>query len=115
MQSREFNELEAHEVAHLLRAESSEVMLIDVRGPDEVTQGAIPGAHHVPLHLLPLKAQELAADKKLVFYCHSGRRSAQACTFMSGRGHGNVANLRGGILAWLHSGQPVARLIIAAA
>jgi rhodanese-related sulfurtransferase len=111
MQNWEFSEIDAHEVAQLLNSGSAEVMVIDVRGPEEVAQGAIPGAHHVPLHILPLKAAELSSDKQLVFYCHSGRRSAQACAFMSGRGHGNVVNLRGGILAWVRSGQPVARAI----
>jgi rhodanese-related sulfurtransferase len=109
MQSWEFNELEAHELAHMMQSQSPDVLLIDVRGHEEVAQGAIPGATHVPLHVLPLKAQELAEDKTLVFYCHSGRRSAQACAFMSGRGHGSVINLRGGILAWVRSGQPIAR------
>jgi rhodanese-related sulfurtransferase len=111
MQNWEFSEFEVHELAQLMQGQAQDMTLIDVRGPDEVAQGAIPGARHVPLHVLPLMAQELTADKTLVFYCHSGRRSAQACAFMSGRGHGNVNNLRGGILAWVRSGQPLARLL----
>lgn len=111
MQNWELSELEVHELADMMQAQAQDVMLVDVRGPEEVAHGAIPGARHVPLHVLPLMAGELAADKALVFYCHSGRRSAQACAFMSGRGHGNVINLRGGMLAWVRSGQPVARLL----
>ena len=52
---------------------------------------------------------ELQADPKVVFYCRSGARSAQACVYMNTQGREEVYNLRGGIIAWLRNGLPVTR------
>jgi rhodanese-related sulfurtransferase len=84
------------------------VTLIDVRTEMEVAQGKIDGATHIPLHLLPLRAEDLPKDQRVVFYCRSGARSSQACAFMLSKGHDQVYNLRGGILAWIGAGGPVA-------
>jgi len=62
------------------------VRLVDVRTGPEVSQGLIPGAHHVPLHLLPLRHRELEGDDALVLYCRSGARSAQAAMWLAGQG-----------------------------
>ncbi len=99
-------EIEAADL-HALMA-THEVLLVDVRRDDEVARGVVPGARHIPLHLLPLRLDELdESDRPLVFYCHSGMRSAQAGAFMSGKGHGNIYNLHGGILAWGKAGYPI--------
>lgn len=84
---------------HALREETS-ILLVDVRSDDEVARGIIAGAVHIPLHLLPLRAQDLEGETPLVFYCHSGIRSAQACSFMANQGRENLFNLRGGVLGW---------------
>lgn len=76
------------------------VTLVDVRTDEEAARGIIPGAQHIPLHLLPLRTEELMGETPLVFYCHSGIRSAQAGSFMASQGRENVFNLRGGVLAW---------------
>lgn len=91
---------------------SAELVLIDVRTPAEVARGAISGARHLPLHLLPLAEAELATekDKSLVFYCQSGARSAQACQFMLSRGYERVYNLRGGFMGWMQQGLPAATI-----
>ena len=101
-----YEDVEPLQLQELLQAE--EVLLIDVRTPTESARGGIPGARNIPLHLLPLRKQELSDDRTVVFYCQSGNRSAQACAFMAGQGRRNVFNLRGGILGWLQCGQPVA-------
>ena len=76
------------------------LILVDVRTDDEAALGIIHGALHIPLHLLPLRTQELEGDTPLVFYCHSGIRSAQASSFMASKARENVFNLRGGVLSW---------------
>lgn len=88
--------------------EHGRVNLIDVRTDAEVAQGMLEGASHIPLHLLPLKAQELDSGVPTVFYCRSGGRSAQACAFLAAKGIGNLHNLQGGIQAWVNSGFSVA-------
>lgn len=84
--------------------EKIEVQLVDVRTDAEIARGYIKGAICMPLHLLPLRLNELATDKTTVFYCQMGGRSAQAAAFASAQGLQGVANLQGGILAWAQSG-----------
>ncbi len=85
-------------------------VLIDVRTDAEVSRGGIEGAIHIPLHLLPMKVQDLPQDKPLVFYCQSGGRSAQACAFVASKGVEAVYNLQGGIIAWMRTGKPLAAI-----
>ena len=85
-------------------------VLVDVRTDQEVGRGIIPGARHIPLHLLPQRLAELGDAPVLIFYCQSGARSAQACAFVSGSGDREIYNLAGGILAWAGRGLPLANI-----
>ena len=87
-----------------------EVVLVDVRTDQEVSRGVIPGAKHIPLHLLPARFEEIEHARAVVFYCQSGARSAQASAFLSGKGWQEVYNLAGGMNAWVSKGMPVAAL-----
>jgi rhodanese-related sulfurtransferase len=87
--------------------------LIDVRTPAEMARGGIAGAEPLPLHLIPLKLDELTGgDEKIVLYCQSGARSAQACAFLAQHGVDEVYNLQGGIMAWAGSGRPLTELAL---
>lgn len=101
-----YKDVEPSQLKQLLT--SQDVLLVDVRTPTESARSSIPGAYNIPLHLLPLRKQDLPGDRTIVFYCQSGNRSAQACAFLVGQGWRNVCNLRGGIVGWLQHGQPVA-------
>jgi rhodanese-related sulfurtransferase len=81
-----------------------DVQLVDVRTDAEIARGRIKGAICMPLHLLPLRLNELATAKTTVFYCQMGGRSAQAAAFAAAQGLQGAANLQGGILAWVQSG-----------
>ena len=87
-----------------------DVVLVDVRTEQEVSRGVIPGARHIPLHLLPVRFEEIDRACAVVFYCQSGARSAQASAFLSGKGWQEVHNLAGGMNAWVGNGMPVAAL-----
>ena len=100
------NEVNADELHAMIT--NDDVVLVDVRSHAEVAQGVIPGASHLPLHLLPLQLNQLPRDKKVVFYCRTGARSAQACLYAANQGSENVINLRGGIVAWAREGREVA-------
>ncbi len=93
-----------------LATAKEDIHLIDVRTEGEVARGVIDGAIHIPLHLLPLRSEEIPQDRPVVIYCNSGARSAQACAFMSAKGFSNMHNLAGGILAWARSGKPLSAL-----
>ncbi len=101
-----FKEVDAHGLQQL-RA-SGEVEVIDVRTEAEFVRGSIEGARHIPLHMLPLVADQLPADKPVVFICQSGARSSQACAFMASRGYENVYNLQGGVIGWARAGLALA-------
>ena len=68
---------------------------IDVRTQDEFEQGHMPGALNMPLNLLKLKSRMLEADRHLVVYCNSGRRS-EAAAYLLGQDGFKVSALAGG-------------------
>lgn len=82
-------------------------LLLDVRTPGETAYGIIPGAKLLPLHLLPLNVEKLKGESKIVVYCQSGARSAQACAFLARQGIDQAYNLTGGIMAWVAKSLPL--------
>ncbi len=103
-----FQDLDPADLQKWLHESPEPVTVVDVRTPAEVARGAIPGAKTIPLHLLPVNASRLDKDQPLVFYCQSGGRSSQACMYLGQQGYAKVYNLRGGIIAWMRHGLPVA-------
>ena len=99
-----FSEIQANDLFNTMVTEP--MLLVDVRNDDEVARGVIEGAIHIPLALLPLKYESLPKSENIVFYCHSGIRSAHAAAFASSKGSKNVYNLAGGVLAWAKAGYP---------
>lgn len=77
-------------------------LLVDVRQPSEYQVKHIPGALLMPVSELQTRLYDLPSDRDLVFYCHSGGRSAFASDLVSEAEvtEKNVYNLLGGILAW---------------
>lgn len=99
-------EIDPHQLEQALK---TGVRLIDVRTEAEHAQAKIEGSTHIPLHLLPLKLQDLKdASQPIVFYCRSGARSAQACAWLMSQGIENVYNLAGGIMSWARDGKALA-------
>lgn len=97
-------EVEAPMLHRMLAENPDGVNVIDVREPQEVAQGTVPGASHIPLRVVPLKLQDITKDKPVVFFCRSGARSAQATMYLAQQGFDNVFNLRGGAMAWAQHG-----------
>lgn len=81
-----------------------DIVLLDIRSAVEMTRGVIPESRPMPMHLIPLRMQELPKDTDIVLYCHTGARSFHACNFLLQQGFSNVLNLRGGIVAWAQQG-----------
>lgn len=75
-------------------------LMIDVREPEEVAQGMIPGAVHIPLGQLAGRLEEIDQDRETVFICRSGYRSERACEYLEQSGFDNVVNMIGGMIAW---------------
>ncbi len=100
-----FQQISASDLNSLLNA--SKAQLLDVRNDDEVARGIIHGALHIPLHLLPMRWNELDDETPLAIYCHSGVRSMHACEYLAQQGYTQLFNLQGGILAWANAGLPI--------
>lgn len=73
--------------------------LIDVRTVAEAAVDTLGGAL-IPLDTLPDRLSEIPKDSKVIVYCQVGRRSARAVELLRAAGHGDVWNLRGGLVAW---------------
>jgi rhodanese-related sulfurtransferase len=97
-----YSEIVANDMFDLLT--KPKVILVDVRNDDEVAHGVIPGATHIQLSMLPLQYEKLMAANTVIFYCHSGIRSAHAADFAVNKGVKDVFNLVGGVVAWGKAG-----------
>lgn len=80
------------------------VLLVDVRNHDEVARGMIANALHIPLSMLAVEYATLPKQEEIVFYCHSGVRSAMAAEFAMSHGTPQAYNLTGGVIAWARAG-----------
>ncbi|MEM9561510.1 MAG: rhodanese-like domain-containing protein [Actinomycetota bacterium] len=89
-----------HPVTDYTTAVGQNGQLIDVREPDEVAGGTLPGAVNIPLGDLPTRVGELDQARRVVLLCRSGGRSTKAAEFLTASGFGDVVNLAGGMLAW---------------
>ena len=93
-----------------------DVMFVDLRDIRELErEGMIPGAFHCPRGLLefwidpesPYHKPIFAADKRFVFFCAAGQRSALAAETAQRMGLKPVAHVAGGFGAWKAAGGPV--------
>jgi molybdopterin/thiamine biosynthesis adenylyltransferase/rhodanese-related sulfurtransferase len=98
----EVHELEPHEVA----ARLDHYRLLDVREPDEYTQGALPGAVHVPRGNLEFSVEGRLPDKDtpIAVYCAGGYRSIFAAKTLQDLGYREVVSVIGGFNRWKDEG-----------
>lgn len=86
--------------------ESGKYLLVDVRTPDEFSQGHISGAMNVNLQDVSFekKMKTLTAkNKSIAVYCRSGRRSKAAIsTFATNKLQ--IIDLNDGIISWQQAG-----------
>ncbi|MCV6602200.1 MAG: rhodanese-like domain-containing protein [Cohaesibacter sp.] len=110
---REIETLTAAEAIPLLKDEQH--IFIDIRDIRELDQvGRVPGAVHAPRGMLefwvdpdsPYYRDIFGQDKKFVFFCAGGWRSALAAQQLQRMGLKPVAHIEGGFGAWLEAGGP---------
>ncbi len=102
--------LKVDEAAKLL-AEKKDVVILDVRRPDEFKDGHLKGAINLNIQSKTFKEDVAKLDKSKTYLvnCAAGGRSTRACTAMDGLGFTNAFNLTGGFNAWSAAGQPVVK------
>ena len=93
-----------------------DVVLVDIRDPRELErEGRVPGAFHCTRGMLefwidpesPYHKPTFAEDKRFVFFCAGGMRSALAAATAQDMGLKPVAHIEGGFGAWKKAGGPV--------
>lgn len=81
------------------RMKEDHVEVIDVRENEEVAQGMIDGATHIPLGDIPEATDRLDQEKEYILVCRSGRRSLNAAKYLADKGF-KAINMTGGMLKW---------------
>ena len=80
-------------------ANNPKFKVIDVRTPEEYSNGHIKGSHLVPLGDLTSRLSEFKKDELYLMVCRSGARSANATQILNSKGY-KATNLEGGMIAW---------------
>jgi len=90
-------------------AQDPDVVVLDVRTPQEYGEGHVPGAVNIDLSS-PTFAEEIEAlpkESAYVVYCRSGNRSAQAADQMAEAGFTEVYDVDAGLVTLAEAGVPV--------
>jgi rhodanese-related sulfurtransferase len=95
--------------ADWLQQHLAEVLVLDVREPDEFRGelGHIAGAELLPLQALSARGAAVPRDRPVVTVCRSGGRSGKAALSLLELGFSRVASLAGGMSAWNARAFPV--------
>lgn len=84
-----------------LRLKNGEdLLLIDVREPEEIAIASLPDSLVCPLSRAASWIDRIPQDRELVIFCHHGVRSLHAAQALLHRGHRKVTNMSGGIDRW---------------
>ncbi|MFA7383573.1 MAG: rhodanese-like domain-containing protein [Desulfurivibrionaceae bacterium] len=84
-----------------------DLVLVDVRAPEELREGSIPGSQLFPFGELARGRMTLPTGKPLLLICAVGGRSYAVGQYFSKKGYGEIYNLNGGISAWKAAGLPL--------
>ena len=81
---------------------SNQVVVLDVREPDEFEQGALKNVVHIPRGHLEAQVESKIVDKNspVIVYCAGGVRSAFAAKTLQELGYSNVLSMAGGFGKW---------------
>ena len=86
--------------------DAHEILLIDVREPDEFAAERIAGARNAPLSSFNPDTLPDAGGKTIVLQCAGGKRSAMAVDRCRKAGQVIETHLAGGLAAWRAAGLP---------
>ena len=82
-----------------LEGQKSDFLLIDVRNPNELNSGFIPGAVNIPVGALNDNLPNVPKESPVVVYCGVGARSARAAAVLEEAGYTYVVDF-GGMSRW---------------
>ena len=97
-------EISIYEMRDAVAMHDTTIGIIDVRTPEEFSEGHIESALNIPLDTIENYLDTLKQYSKVYIYCRSGGRSQQGCFNVSMLGIKNAYTMRGGILEWQKQG-----------
>jgi phage shock protein E len=104
------NLLSPQQVAEKKGAQSN-LVIVDVRTPDEYAQGHIEGALSINYYDADWSKQmdQLSKDQPIVVYCAVGGRSGKAFAVLKKLGFKEVYDMKGGFDAWRQQNLPISK------
>ncbi len=86
--------------------QQEQLVVLDVRTPDEYARGHIEGSINLPVSDIAATYKTVLSDKeqRLFVYCLSGSRSAVAVQELQKLGYIHVFDMKSGLLAWRAKG-----------
>jgi rhodanese-related sulfurtransferase len=100
--------ISAREAKALLDRDKN-IFLLDVRTPQEYSQGKLTGSVLIPIGEFERRIREVPKNKTIVVYCAVGSRSKPVASFLSQQGYKDVYNMTDGIVGWYRNGFPIQR------
>ena len=87
------------------------VVVIDVRTPEEFIIGHLPRAKNIDFYDVAFidSLALLPKDATIVVYSRAGNRSTEAALILESLGYSRTFNMLAGFLAWKNEGRPVAK------
>jgi rhodanese-related sulfurtransferase len=95
--------------AKALLDRNKNIYLLDVRTPQEYSQGKLAGSALIPIGEFERRIREVPKNKTIVVYCAVGSRSVPVANFLSRQGYRDVYNMTDGIVGWYRNGFPIQR------
>ena len=94
-----------------LNKAGDEIILLDVRSPEEYAQGHIKHAKNVNYFDADFMDQILKLDKneEIYLYCKGGKRSNNAANKLKQAGFTKIYDLKGGIVNWTNQGLDISK------
>ena len=82
-----------------MRKQNGNIVLLDVRSPQEYKEGHLNDSILVPNYEIREKAEKILPDKSvtIIAYCQSGSRSKKAVKILKQLGYEQVYSLKGGL------------------
>ncbi len=89
--------------------QGGDLVILDIRTPEEYAGGKIDGAVNVDFYAADFadRLSELNRDTHYLVYCRTGNRTNLAIPIFEELGFARVDNLTGGIVDWFEQGYPV--------
>jgi len=98
----------SREVKALLDSNKN-IYLLDVRTPQEYSQGRLAGSVLIPVGEFERRIGEVPKNKTIIVYCAVGARSKPVASFLSQQGYRDVYHMTDGIVGWYRNGFPIQR------